>query len=392
MRFLELSDFVRKVESNTLLAGKVTRVDTEKMVMDVWIGEGFDIVVKEVPIKMEYCSGVVNSVMVAVPRVGDDVYVMNRNGKAEHVGYVNSYVKESEYEVESVWSRCKRDGVVGGEGGVVERGFRVADLREGDIGIFVHEGDRIVDFVLKRDGRIVVGFGAGMVVYNQDEGSERKLVNYMKSSDFSGGSVEWGVPVVKGVDGMERKVHGDFAFKVKGSDVEMCIGYVDGGGGLPAMDREGKIVRGKVKIGDCEILVSKDGNIEIKTKGNIMIRGNDVRMEIGRGNMYADNVDMNVKKEVVCKVDKSVKVETGQLEVECKGDVNVKGGNVKIEGSNVEVEGQRIKLGGEKGFVLEDVLGYLVGHTHVDSQGKTTTPSAQLAPIIGMKSVIVKGM
>lgn len=391
MQFIEAVDFVDIIKPEQLIAGRVVQVNTTDMLMDVIIYE-YDTIVKNVPVQMLYSSMSTNSAVIIVPRVGDDIYLTNRQGILTHIGYVNTYGKEGKNYIRSLWSIMNESGeILEDNENFVERGMKVIQLDEGDIGFFIHEKDRMLEFVMKRDGRILLSFGAGVIILNQDEVSERKLLNLMKSNDLNGHVVEWGIPEVR-IANLLQKLYNEFRFLILGNFEDVCIGYNDNNG-LPLLDREQSEVRLRLKIGSCELLISKTGNIELKTSGKLYIKGSDNECNLLNTNIAVNNLHMTVnkdsKQEIKGKCDINI---NNKLTIEVGNDIVIKGNAIKIEGSSLEVSASRIKLAGEKGFVLEDILPLLLSHTHIDSKGGTTSPSAQLGNILMMKSQIVKGM
>jgi hypothetical protein len=287
MRYLDVSDFVGALETTGLLKGKIIAVDTRNGSVDVDV-EGFDVIIKGIPVTSVYCSSVCNSIVFVMPRIGDIVWLGRCQGEFVILGYVavRNPVDISAGELDKTIIRRFKDKAD------VENNFgaTIYDMKEGDIGFFLHEGDRMLEFMMLASGKIVLGFGAGMVIYDQDEIMERKFINKYRSFDANDSLIEWGLPEVKTVGGVKVTKYKEFAYKVKSGDgsVVFQLGYIDDGiTGEPEKGRFGGNLRFRLKVGNYEI--NMDGG------GNTYVNVNNVRVEMEN----EDVVIRSMKKESV---------------------------------------------------------------------------------------------
>jgi len=378
MRYVNQSDFVSVLETRDVLKGKIYKIDAKAMCVDISV-EGFSEIIQSVPIKPVYCSNVCNSSVVVMPRIGDIVWLGRSQGEWFIVGYVAERVIDKEGKDIKTHMLAKQKVETDAEDKEKtgkKRGAKIYELQPGDVGFFVHEDDRALSLMLLKGGRIVMGFGAGTVIYNQDEVAQRKLLNKYRSIDANKGLVEWGLPEVKLADEMTVTKYKEFVFKVKtGDDKDLFqFGYIDDGvTGEPEKSKFGENLRFRFRIDKYEINMDE--------KGNAYITVNDVRIEAHNEDIIisgykkeniSEKYNLEVGEDYNINVSgKCVLKANGDIEIESDGDINIKvDGDAKIDaGGDVKINGDMNAL------VLESVLPLLEKHRHYfKGKGKVLTP------------------
>jgi hypothetical protein len=390
MRYLDVSDFVGALETTGLLKGKIITVNMRNGSVDVDV-EGFDVIIRDIPVTSAYCSSVCNSIVFVMPRVGDIVWLGRCQGEFVILGYVvaRDIVDISASGIGKTIVRRFKD-----KAGMENNfGATIYDMKAGDIGFFLHEGDRMLEFMMLASGRIMLGFGAGMVIYDQDEIMERKFINKYRSFDANEGLVEWGLPEVKTVGGVKITKYKEFAYKVKSGDgsVVFQLGYIDDGvTGEPERGRFGGNLRFKLKVGNYEINMDGGGNtyatvnnVRVETENEeVIIRsmkkesvGSDCEINISGDKELKVGGEVQVTVGGACRINSGgdMVIEGGTVSIE-GGTVSIEGGNVNIMGGNVSITGQ-VSINSGLALVMESLLPLLEDHSHVFSgKGKVGRP------------------
>jgi hypothetical protein len=412
MRYLDVSDFVGALETTGLLKGKIVAVNKDNGSVDVDV-EGFDVIIRGIPVTPVYCSSVCNSIVFVMPRVGDIVWLGRCQGEFVILGYVvvRNPVDMSASEIDKTIVRKFKDEAD------MENNFgaTVYDMKEGDIGFFLHEGDRMLEFMMLAGGRIMLGFGAGAVIYDQDEIMERKFINKYRSFDANGGVIEWGLPEVKTVGGIKVTKYKEFVYKVKSGDgsVVFQLGYIDDGiTGESEKGRFGGNLRFRLKVGNYEINMDESGNT-YATVNNVRVEmeNEDVVIRSMKKESIGSNCEVDITGDKELKVGGNESVEIagnkelkvggnesveiagnkelkagGEIELTaggtCRitsgGDMIIEGGNVKISGGNITIAGGNITIAGGNltvtgqlsvngglALVMASLLPLLESHRHV---------------------------
>lgn len=390
MRIVTPEDFVSALERRGLVKGIITNVSKENFAVDVVI-PGFNERISGIPITPVYCSGVCNSAIIVMPRVGDIVWLLMSHEEWRVVGYVvERLVEEVRVNRTMLGEMVSTSGEVGNEANE-KWGMRIMEMEEGDVGFFVHEGDRMLEFAMKRGGRIIFGFGLGLIIYDQDDVAERHFVNKFMSTDINGGSVEWGLPVIEEIGGVRVTKFNDFAFKIKQDDNNYIIfGHVDKKG-LPEISEFGSDVRCKIKVNDFELSVDRDGNLIVETKNyklnadseKVVVDGSkEVSVGENKVEKIGGKVEVNVGKDYRAECGGTVKLDckgnvsvtcSGNIEVTCSGNIVVKGNTVRVEGGNINITGNVNLNNSAVGVVMATILPLLEAHVH-PNQGSAPSP------------------
>ena len=349
MRYLSVGDFVGALDTAGILKGKIIKVYSDTCTVDVDI-EGFDVVLRSVPIRPVYCSNVCHSAVIIMPREGDLVWLGKCQGEFMILGYVAERdlvnVEGSEID-KTVLKRYKTEAEMESD-----LSATIYDLKPGDVGFFVHEGDRMLEFMMLQGGRIVMGFGIGTVIYNQDEVSERKLLNKYRSVDANGSVVEWGLPEVKVASGVTLTMFKEFVFKIVNKDGKEVLqfGYIDDGRtGMPELGRFGGDLRFRLKIGNYEVNMDSGGNSYITI--------NNVRIE-------EENEDVVIRVNKTESVGGDFELKTGRMcKIKANGNIIIEGGNIEIKGANVTIRGI-INLNEGVALLKETIIPLLENHSH----------------------------
>lgn len=382
MRFLVGEEVLDRLKLDRLFLGRVVSVNVGAMTVDVVLQETGTLV-KEVPIPVVYVSGTVNSGIIAVPRVGDNVYVGLRQDEWVCIGFALSSVIVDKYEYVTAWSRMM-ESADKGDGGV---GAKPPKLNEGDFAVFIHDGDKNVDFVMTTSGYIMLSAGLSSLFMSQEDMSISEVARKKMEVYPMFGKVEVGQAEMKTVNGMEVPVPGEFRWRVDNEEsllgktsvgkMILELGYiVDENTGMPKVSSVGGRVRFRLKIGMFELIIDEGGHIDI-----VGLSGVSMLQGITKITQNLSDVVRSVNNIVERIGSQRRNIGTSEESIGVENLV-VQTGSVSVGNLIFNTNTGSFRLAGDIPFVLSTILPILSFHEHkvvnVPMKGLIAVPSEQL--------------
>lgn len=382
MRFLATQELVDRLKLDRLFIGRVVSVNTGAMTVDVVLQETGTLV-KEVPVPVMYVSGTVNSGIIAVPRVGDNVYVGLRQDEWVCIGFALTSTVVDSHEYTTVWSQMMQSDDTGDSG----VGSRPPKLSEGDFAVFIHDKEKNVDFVMTTSGYIMLSAGLSGIFMSQEDMSINEMARKKTEVYPMFGKVEVGQAEEKTLSGMNVPVPGEFKWRVDNEEsvlgqtpvgkLILELGYItDEVTGMPKLSSRGGRVRFRLKVGIFELTVDETGYVDIVGLTGIALVQGMTQVTQNFANVVRS---VNTLIERIGEKKSDVGVSDDVIGVE---NLIVQTGNVDIGKLNFNAGTGNFRLAGDIPFVLSTILPSLSMHEHqvvnVPGKGLTALPSVEL--------------